>query len=680
MPHRGSRPRHEFQRSRRLHNARAICQENSCHTVSWSDNNPQAFAQADLHCSEKHPRIIRAISSWINMDDARRGRRLTKPAVPPEETDLLGATKFHSVTSRDTAYRDSATTATARKLLRTARKREKIVHRKTEVTLPNSGNGYGPREVKPPPGISPLYHYLLRATVNRSGRGKESEGTEQMFSARAVVPRRGEGVLAAQQCQFSYVPGQYIDKVHRGYTSALPRQKGYDNPGVLAPGPLHSEKLSGSSGSALYEKSGIELETNAWGDEVTAKEGDVKTIRKVLTDSFLGAGRGRGPGNGGIGCSRNWLGGRKARSILTCLKPRDLEVESRLLCHMLMLSCLLTSCVLATYGRGKNLYAHERCACAGITFTVANVTVEVSLPSEECVQSSGYVHTATTRRGEHDLPCIIHDIGGNFCTQRELLKNHSYPRAAAIVRGVVVHLGGSEKQRDGVHPDAHRTPRSPRAVKDGPSQIASKRLDVNKGACVRPQIAFRVSQRSCGGRRRYGGAHVIARGGETEIPEKTPTCQRHRPARSPHAKIRERPRPGIEPISPRWDASSLTTTPPRPLSPCWSKEYRPAIRELFAESSSQSDTTPIYRASRNPIRDSVRPHKKNRHTISYLRGVENFADEDEGGGNGEIPEKTRRPATSSGTIPTCENPGATLPGLESGEPTWKTSSLIATPP
>ncbi|KAJ8887700.1 hypothetical protein PR048_013918 [Dryococelus australis] len=28
------------------------------------------------------------------------------------------------------------------------------------------------------------------------------------------------------------------------------------------------------------------------------------------------------------------------------------------------------------------------------------------------------------------------------------------------------------------------------------------------------------------------------------------------------------------------------------------------------------------------------------------------------------PEKTRRPAASSGTIPTCENPGATPPGIE----------------
>ncbi|KAJ8887812.1 hypothetical protein PR048_014030 [Dryococelus australis] len=38
----------------------------------------------------------------------------------------------------------------------------------------------------------------------------------------------------------------------------------------------------------------------------------------------------------------------------------------------------------------------------------------------------------------------------------------------------------------------------------------------------------------------------------------------------------------------------------------------------------------------------------------------------QGGRKREIPEKTRRPAASPGMIPTCENPGATLPGIEPG--------------
>ncbi|KAJ8865940.1 hypothetical protein PR048_033463 [Dryococelus australis] len=50
------------------------------------------------------------------------------------------------------------------------------------------------------------------------------------------------------------------------------------------------------------------------------------------------------------------------------------------------------------------------------------------------------------------------------------------------------------------------------------------------------------------------------------------------------------------------------------------------------------------------------------------------ADEGEvskGEGKLEIPEKTRRPAASSGTIPTRENPGVTPPGIEPGSPRWR---------
>ncbi|KAJ8866772.1 hypothetical protein PR048_032633 [Dryococelus australis] len=51
----------------------------------------------------------------------------------------------------------------------------------------------------------------------------------------------------------------------------------------------------------------------------------------------------------------------------------------------------------------------------------------------------------------------------------------------------------------------------------------------------------------------------------------------------------------------------------------------------------------------------------------------------EGRGKREIPEKTRRPTTSSGTIPTCENP-VTRPGIEPGSPWWEASGLISQPP
>ncbi|KAJ8880929.1 hypothetical protein PR048_017402, partial [Dryococelus australis] len=51
----------------------------------------------------------------------------------------------------------------------------------------------------------------------------------------------------------------------------------------------------------------------------------------------------------------------------------------------------------------------------------------------------------------------------------------------------------------------------------------------------------------------------------------------------------------------------------------------------------------------------------------------------EGRGKREIPEKTRHPAASSGTIPTCESPVA-RPGIEPGSPWWEASVLIAQPP
>ncbi|KAJ8888583.1 hypothetical protein PR048_008075 [Dryococelus australis] len=45
----------------------------------------------------------------------------------------------------------------------------------------------------------------------------------------------------------------------------------------------------------------------------------------------------------------------------------------------------------------------------------------------------------------------------------------------------------------------------------------------------------------------------------------------------------------------------------------------------------------------------------------------------------EVPEKTRRPTESSGTIPTCESP-VTRPGIEPGSPWWEASVLISQTP
>ncbi|KAJ8875261.1 hypothetical protein PR048_023156 [Dryococelus australis] len=52
----------------------------------------------------------------------------------------------------------------------------------------------------------------------------------------------------------------------------------------------------------------------------------------------------------------------------------------------------------------------------------------------------------------------------------------------------------------------------------------------------------------------------------------------------------------------------------------------------------------------------------------------------QGRGKREIPEKTRRPETSSGKISTCENPGVVRQGIEPGSPWWEASRLTAHPP
>ncbi|KAJ8888507.1 hypothetical protein PR048_007998 [Dryococelus australis] len=52
----------------------------------------------------------------------------------------------------------------------------------------------------------------------------------------------------------------------------------------------------------------------------------------------------------------------------------------------------------------------------------------------------------------------------------------------------------------------------------------------------------------------------------------------------------------------------------------------------------------------------------------------------QGRGERETPEETRRTAASSGTIRTCENPGATPPEVKPDSHWWEASSLTATPP
>ncbi|KAJ8877929.1 hypothetical protein PR048_022388 [Dryococelus australis] len=52
----------------------------------------------------------------------------------------------------------------------------------------------------------------------------------------------------------------------------------------------------------------------------------------------------------------------------------------------------------------------------------------------------------------------------------------------------------------------------------------------------------------------------------------------------------------------------------------------------------------------------------------------------QGRGEREYPEKTRRQAVSSSTIPTCENPGGNPSGIEPGSQRWEASALTTTAP
>ncbi|KAJ8895355.1 hypothetical protein PR048_000687 [Dryococelus australis] len=77
----------------------------------------------------------------------------------------------------------------------------------------------------------------------------------------------------------------------------------------------------------------------------------------------------------------------------------------------------------------------------------------------------------------------------------------------------------------------------------------------------------------------------------------------------------------------------------------------------------------------NPIPDLLVP----KHTFSYYCDKWSSASIKRWGKR-EIPEKTRQPAASPSTIPTCENLGMSRPGIEPGTPWWEISRLTARPP
>ncbi|KAJ8875040.1 hypothetical protein PR048_022930 [Dryococelus australis] len=135
-------------------------------------------------------------------------------------------------------------------------------------------------------------------------------------------------------------------------------------------------------------------------------------------------------------------------------------------------------------------------------------------------------------------------------------------------------------------------------------------------------------------------------------------------------------RSGIEPDSPRWEASGMTARPPRTLAKRqWISSPGGAVFgtitwQHFARGPSVS-------LCENPRRDEAIKMQLDVPLVACRLITQPPAT---GGGKREIPEKTRRTVASSGTIPTCENPGGIRPGTEPGSPWWEVSRLTAQPP
>ncbi|KAJ8871327.1 hypothetical protein PR048_027644 [Dryococelus australis] len=105
---------------------------------------------------------------------------------------------------------------------------------------------------------------------------------------------------------------------------------------------------------------------------------------------------------------------------------------------------------------------------------------------------------------------------------------------------------------------------------------------------------------------------------------------------------------------------------------------RSAWLENFSVTTSQQATWYKHRANTSlPCNSSLHATAaKLSHLPAVLRPME-LPRNERARGKREIPEKTRRPTASSGTIPTCEDPGAIRPGIELGSIWWETIRLTA---
>ncbi|KAJ8893433.1 hypothetical protein PR048_006031 [Dryococelus australis] len=152
------------------------------------------------------------------------------------------------------------------------------------------------------------------------------------------------------------------------------------------------------------------------------------------------------------------------------------------------------------------------------------------------------------------------------------------------------------------------------------------------------------------------GAALECKGGLSGRSLRKPADQRHRPARFPRAKIRERPhrKPSLVRLGGRRNNMTVHV-----VSACR------GARGQLNKCSFQPKVT-----------------KNAKFCTEYyveFRGDNGAPPECKRRGKREIPEKTRQPTASSYTIPTCKNPRVTRPGIEPCAPWWEAISLTALP-
>ncbi|KAJ8883372.1 hypothetical protein PR048_015215 [Dryococelus australis] len=122
-------------------------------------------------------------------------------------------------------------------------------------------------------------------------------------------------------------------------------------------------------------------------------------------------------------------------------------------------------------------------------------------------------------------------------------------------------------------------------------------------------------------------------------------------------------RPGIELGSPWWRSCKLAAHLPHPLN---------SVRVCMYDENTRLCDLALTAGAYSNHRDSGASKWKKTAVVNKMAGrVAGM----QGWGRREIPEETRQPVVSCGTIPTCKAPGVTRPRIEPGSP-WQEASWL----